>query len=93
LNYLFWARLSRSLMIWLHAYPPLPTYPFSKLEQRRTEKLRKSDNLLAEEAWSRIIRPKESLVIYYHSILCDLHSPLVYVRLRPDLQPSESYLL
>ncbi len=49
--------------------PPCPPSPVSKLVRRHTKRLRKRDNFLTGEwergqAWSRIIRPQESLVLY-----------------------------
>ncbi len=57
-------------MIWLFGHPLSPSL-VSKLGRRHTGRLRKRDNLAdgrgggwRGRAWSRIIRPQESLVLY-----------------------------
>jgi hypothetical protein len=54
-------------MIWLLAPPPPP--PVSKLDRRRTGRLRNKDELLTGEgegvgAGNQILRPQESLALY-----------------------------
>ncbi len=54
-------------LIRLHAHPS--PFPFRKLDQRHMGRLRKRYKLLPREGrggwvWSRIIRPKDSLVLY-----------------------------
>ncbi len=53
--------------LWSYDSAPRPhPSPVSKLDRRHTGRLRKRDDLLTGEgrAWSRIIRPQESLVLY-----------------------------
>jgi hypothetical protein len=48
--------------------PPPPSSPFSKLDRLQTRRLRKRDNLLTGGG-SQILRQREILVLYKHSLL------------------------